>query len=199
MALERIYWDTSCFISYLSGTHPDEVERAEICESVLQEARNDEFQICTSAWTIVETLRPKELYKAPPLPSWASLLDRKDKQGNLEFPKATRQLEDLWTYFHKNALPSRLLSDEQSLKVRRMFDWPWIRLVQVTPTVASRAAEIARSHNMRPGDSIHVATALSQNCSKIHRWDRDYSRTDQLIPSLEPSRSSLQSSLKLSS
>jgi hypothetical protein len=69
-----------------------------------------------------------------------------------------------------------------------MFAWPFIKKVQIVPTIAERAAEIAREYNMKPADSIHVASALAVRCEVIHRWDRDFEKTDQLIPSVEPER-----------
>jgi hypothetical protein len=35
MAIPRFYWDTSCFISYLSAKHPDEQQRALVCKDIL--------------------------------------------------------------------------------------------------------------------------------------------------------------------
>lgn len=186
MAPERVYWDTSCFVSFISGLHPDEVARAEVCEAVLREARNDEIQIITSVWTIAETIRPRAVDTRPALPMWHSLLRQTDATGSLLYPKAEAELTEKWNFYRRHTPPTRLLSEEQSQKIRRMFDWKWIRLVQVDPALATRATEIARKHNMKAADSIHVATALSQNCARIHRWDRDYQKTDTLIPSVEP-------------
>jgi predicted nucleic acid-binding protein len=197
MAPKRVYWDTSCFISYLSGTHPDEIARAQVCEDVLLDARNDDIEIWTSVWTIVETVRPKTPYKAVPLPLWASLLNQTDSKGNLIQPSATTEFTKIWEYYKRSTLPSRLLSEPESLKIRGMFDWPWINKIQVIPAIAHKATEIARNHNMKTGDALHVASALARNCEVIHRWDKDYAKTDALIPSVEPARIARQGTLIL--
>ena len=188
MTPKRIYWDSSCFISYLSGTHPDEIARSLICEDVLKHARNDQIEIWTSVYTIVETIRPKAVYQPSPRPLWAELLSAKDNEGNTIHPEAVSEFDKIWNYYKKNTLPARLLSETQALRIKQMFDWSWIRKIQVIPVIAHRAAEIARTHNMKAADSLHVASALHRNCEFIHRWDRDYSRTDSLIPSKEPHR-----------
>jgi predicted nucleic acid-binding protein len=188
MAPKKIYWDTSCFISYLSGIHPEELARSLICEDVLKHARNEEIEIWTSVYTIVETIRPKAIYQPEPVPLWADLLNTKDSKGNIIHPEASSEFDKIWNYYKRNTLPTRLLSEDQALKIKQMFDWSWIRKIQVIPVIAHRAAEIARSHNMKAADSLHVASALHKNCDVIYRWDRDYSRTDTLIPSQDPVR-----------
>ncbi len=188
MAPKKVYWDTSCFISYLSGTHPEEYARSLICEDVLKHARNDQVEIWTSVYTIVETIRPKTNYQPSPVPLWAELLKAKDEEGNVIHPKASTEFDKIWDHYKRNTLPTRLLSEDQTLKVRQMFDWSWIRKIQVIPAVAHRAAEIARSHNMKAADSLHVASALFRNCDVLNCWDKDYSKTDSLIPSQEPVR-----------
>jgi predicted nucleic acid-binding protein len=197
MAPKKVYWDTSCFISYLSSTHPDEVARALICEDILKHARNDQIEIWTSVWTIVETIRPKTIYQPSPVPLWAELLNGKDEKGNAIHPEATGEFEKIWNYYKRNTLPTRLLSEDQTLRIKQMFDWPWIKKIQVIPAISHRAAEIARSHNMKAADALHVASALHRNCEILHRWDRDYERTDNLIKSEEPCRMSPQNLLEL--
>lgn len=186
----KVYWDASCFISFISGDQPTEAPRASICEDILNHARSEEDKIWiyTSVWTIAETVRPKSIITPPPLPEWAHLLDAKDKEGNTLYPEAMDKLAELWEYHSKGTAPTRILPEQQSTKIRLMFDWKWVRLMQVTPAIAHRAVEIARLHNMKPGDAIHVATALDRVCDIIQRWDKDFSRTDSLIPSKDPER-----------
>jgi predicted nucleic acid-binding protein len=198
MIPRKVYWDTSCFIAFLSGVHPDEVERSLICEDLLKYARNDEIEIWTSTWTIVETIRPKENRKPSPIPLWAELLKSVDEKGNLLHPAASGEFEKIWSYYQRNTCPTRILPEEQANKIRLMFEWPWVRKIQVIPAIAHRAAEIARSHNMKPGDALHVASALFRNCEVLQHWDRHFERTDDLIPSRNPTRLSPQNLLPLS-
>jgi predicted nucleic acid-binding protein len=192
---KRIYWETSPFIAFLSGTHPDEIARSIVCEDVLKSARDGDIEIWTSTWTIVETIRPKASYQPTPHPLWAELLNAKDQKGNIVHPNAASEFDVIWKYYKRNTLPTRPLSDADATRIKHMFDWPWINKIQVIPAISHRAAEIARSHNMKPGDALHVASALHAKCDCLHRWDRDYSRTDTLIRSCEPERISSQNLL----
>src|SRR5260221_11476058 len=131
MTPKRIYWDTSCFISYLSGTHPDEIARSLICEDVLKHARSDQIEIWTSVYTIVETIRPKTAYEPTPAPLWAGLLKTKDSKGNVIHPDAASEFDRIWNYYKRNTLTTRPLSEEQALRIKQMFDWSWIRKIQV--------------------------------------------------------------------
>lgn len=190
MPIPKVYWDTSCFISFLSGNHPDEQARAEICADILKHARNNDIQIWTSVWTIVETIRPKEMYKPQSLPPWSKALEVTDATGGLVYPNAKAQLEQIWNYYNRNTVPSRNLSATDASDIKKMFLWPWISKIQIVPTIAEHAADIARNYNLKPGDSLHVASALARGCDSIHRWDRDYTRTDSLITSKDPLRMS---------
>jgi predicted nucleic acid-binding protein len=197
MAIKRVYWDTSCFISYLSGTHPNEVQRSKICEDILNCARNDQIEVWTSVWTICETIRPRVDSTPQPTPLWASLLEATDKDGKLLHPEAPINFKKIWEFYERNTRATRLLPEADAKRIRAMFDWSWIKKIQVFPAIAHKATEIARAHNMKPGDSIHVASALARNCDVIQRWDRDYTRTDSLIPSEEPAWLSKQAPLEL--
>ena len=186
MKPKKVYWDTSCFISLVSGDHENEAPRGSICEDILHHARNDEIQIFTSVWTIAETIRPRSKFVPAPLPEWSKLLLATDKDGALVYPKAGDELQNLWTYFKRNTAPTRILPEAQATRIRQMFEWKFIHLVQVIPAIAHKAVEIAREKNLKPGDAVHVATALHRGCDVIHRWDRDYERTDSLVRSCEP-------------
>lgn len=186
MKPKKVYWDSSCFISLLSGDQSNEAPRASICEDILNHARNDQILLYTSVWTIAETIRPRSVWAGEPLPEWAKLLEKTDDKGNLLYPRATKELQELWTYFKKNTAPTRVLPESQATRIRQMFEWKWIRLVQVIPAIAHKAVEIARDKNMKAGDAVHVATALNRGCDVIHRWDKDFRRTDALLQSCDP-------------
>ncbi len=196
MSVKKVYWDTSCFISFLSSSHPEETTRAAICEDILNHAKDGKIELWTSVWTMVETIRPKAPVPnsfAPP--SWAIALDAVNSNGDLIYPDGKRQFATMWQYYNRATLPTRMLTEAESQRIKGMFEWPWIKKIDVVPNIALKAADIARARNMRPGDSIHVASALARQCDVLHRWDRDYKRTDELIPSEEPKRMSAQNLL----
>ncbi len=188
-SVRRVYWDSGIFISYLSDTHPQEKLRADIVQDVLNHAKDGKLEIWTSVWTIVEVLRPKSpIPTSFPLPEWAGLLDTKDENGKILYPKATAHFTQIWEYFNRHTLPERLIPEDDAKKIRGMFEWPWIKKIDVVPVVAGRASEIMRTHNMKASDSIHVASALYRDCDVLQRWDKDFTRTDSLIKSEEPQR-----------
>jgi predicted nucleic acid-binding protein len=152
----------------------------------MKHAREGNIDIFTSCWTLVETIRPRDRYTPQPLPEWSRALELTDEKGNQIYPDAKGELDAIWAYYKRNTMPSRLLSQEQAEKIKQMFSWSWIRKIQVVPTIAAHAAEIARQYNLKPADALHVASALARSCQFLHRWDRDYQKTDHLIPSKEP-------------
>jgi predicted nucleic acid-binding protein len=197
MAIPRFYWDTSCFLSYLSPQHPDEQQRALICRDILQHAQNDRVELWTSAWTIVETIRPKKKYEPIPLPAWSEALNQADDEGKLLYPGGVERLTEIWEYYTRHTVPTRKLTADEIGTVRSLFTYPFIRIVQIEQAIANQASQIALEKNMRPGDALHVASAISRKCDCIQRWDRDYTRSDDLITSEEPQLISTQTSLYL--
>lgn len=55
---KKLYWDTTAFLCFLN---PQESDRRMICEDILQNAQKGEVRLCTSTYTIVETIRPKKV------------------------------------------------------------------------------------------------------------------------------------------
>ena len=53
---QRLYWDPCNFISLVSE---DEVNRADICQHILEDAEHGTVEIVTSALTIAEVIKPK--------------------------------------------------------------------------------------------------------------------------------------------
>lgn len=180
----RVYWDSSCFISLLN--RDSEPERHEICSDILNHAKDDRIEIWTSCWTIAETIRPREQFVLEPLPEWSTHLDKVDEKGKPVYPGARAQLEMIWEYYYRNRRRSKLLSPEESLKIKQMFAWRWVRKILVHPSLAARASDISRDTGVKPSDALHVASAIHRNCAVIHRWDHHFEKTDHLIPSVEP-------------
>jgi predicted nucleic acid-binding protein len=56
--LKRLYWDTSVFLCFLSE---EEEEKREICEDILQHAKDGQIELITSMYTMVEVIRPKAI------------------------------------------------------------------------------------------------------------------------------------------
>jgi predicted nucleic acid-binding protein len=174
--LKKIYWDTSCFICFLN---PDEKERRLICEDILRHAEQGEIEIWISTWVIVEVIRPKKP-GSEPLPIWA---DKAIKA----VPEADQPLRELWSRYQRSA-PITKLTDEQTLKIRAMFEWPFLKKIYVDERVAEKAVELSRQFGLKPGDSVHVASAIIGKCSSLQKWDKDFEKVKSLITIEEPVR-----------
>jgi predicted nucleic acid-binding protein len=166
--------------------NPDEMARRAICEDVLKHADLGTIEIWISTWVIVEVIRPKRPGTAP-LPAWAIKAIEK-------VPEAKSQIEELWRRFQSSP-PAQKLTPQQIAKIQAMFQWPFLRKVYVDERVANKAVELARDFGLKPGDSIHGASAILSKCDVLQKWDRDYDRIKHLIPVEEPTMISLQQSL----
>lgn len=179
----KFYWDSSCFICFLNA---DEAARSYICDDILNHANAGDIEIWISVWVIVEVVRPRRPSDAP-LPEWALNCIK-------AVPESRPHIEDLWARFQRKN-PVTKLTPLQISQIQAMFEWPFIRKVQVDELVARKAVELSRDYNLASGDAIHAATAILWKCDTIQRWDKDYSKVSHLIASEEPQRISPQGEL----
>jgi len=76
-----------------------------------------------------------------------------------------------------------------------MFEWDWLKKVQVNQIIATKAVELQRDCNLKPGDSVHAATAIRIRADVLQRWDRDFNRISRIIPVEDPKALTIQGEL----
>jgi predicted nucleic acid-binding protein len=181
--LRKIYWDTSCFICFLNA---DEEERRVICEDILRHAEQGEIEIWISTWVIVEVIGPRKP-ATEPLPMWAN-------NAIKAVPEADQPLKELWSRYQRSASAAKL-TDEQIEKIQAMFEWPFLKKIYVDELVARKAVEISRRFGLKPGDAVHVASAIITKCNSLQKWDKDFEKVKDLIAVEEPARITPQGTL----
>ncbi len=65
------------------------------------------------------------------------------------------------------------ITEEQYHLIARYFQHKFMRVVPVDRPVAKIAAEIVRNHELRPADSIHIATSIRTKCEVFYTYDGD--------------------------
>lgn len=78
--------------------------------------------------------------------------------------------EVLWTK------GSPKLPEAKATILKRFFRHSYIRVHNVTRTIAEKAQEVVWANNVRPKDAIHVATALSLGVPTLETFDDDLLR-----------------------
>lgn len=185
----KLYWDSSCFICFLND-EPYERSRRIICEDILHNAQNNVVEIWTSTYTIAEVIRPKR-HGSAPLPEWATKAIETLKK---EFPQIETELPTLWKRYQAND-PTTKLTNEQIGKISRMFEWEFVKKIDVSEPVAQKAVELARDCGLKPADSVHAASAIIKQVEILQRWDRDFSKVAHLVNVKDPEQISPQGSL----
>lgn len=85
---------------------------------------------------------------------------------------AMEQAGDTIAVSHVVRLECRVMpirnSDAKSLaQFDDFFVRPYVQLVPVSPAVFDRATEIRAKHNLRLGDSLHLAAAIESGCDRF--------------------------------
>jgi predicted nucleic acid-binding protein len=87
----------------------------------------------------------------------------------------------------KQSLPSaEKLTPDQIAKIQGMFEWDWLKKIQVDERVAKKAVELCRDYDIHPSDAIHAASAILNGVNALQKWDRDFSKIAHLIKIEEP-------------
>ena len=85
-------------------------------------------------------------------------------------------------------LGARPLSPDQIAEMNAMFQWPWIKKVDLDMRVVRKAIELANEYNLYAADSIHAASAIVAQADVIQHWDRKsgFGNLSRLIPVENP-------------
>jgi len=84
------------------------------------------------------------------------------------------------------------LTPTQISQIQQMFQWSWVKKIDLSQRVAFKAVELARDYGLSPADSVHVASALSIPVDVFQVFDRDFSRVASLLTIEAPARISAQ-------
>jgi predicted nucleic acid-binding protein len=107
------------------------------------------------------------------------------KDGHVEIATSTFTIVE--TIRPKWIVPPVALTSAQIRIIEGMFRWPWIKKYQVDERLALKAVAIAREFGLKPGDSIHAATAISARADVLQQWDRDFQKVAHLVTVAQPS------------
>ncbi len=61
---------------------------------------------------------------------------------------------------------------------KKFIRYPNLRFIPASIDIIVRAQEIIQNYNLKPGDAIHVANALSKNIHNIVSDDSDFDKID---------------------
>jgi predicted nucleic acid-binding protein len=78
-----------------------------------------------------------------------------------QFPEARNELETLWKRYQAND-PSTKLTAEQVEKISAMFEWEFVKLIEITELIARDAVALCRDYGLKPPDAIHAASAMGK-------------------------------------
>lgn len=88
--------------------------------------------------------------------------------------KATTSFYTFAEVYKKRGDGNQRLTDEQNGRIVKYFENEWISWVPLERLVAERANALLvehRAEKLRPGDAIHLASALVAKCDVLLTWD----------------------------
>jgi len=83
---------------------------------------------------------------------------------------------------------TRLISVEEIGEIQAMFQWPWIKKVDLDQRVARKAVELERDYGLATADSIHGASAIVAKADVLQHWERrdEFGKISRLIAVEQP-------------
>jgi predicted nucleic acid-binding protein len=83
---------------------------------------------------------------------------------------------------------ARMLTPEEIGDMEGMFQWPWLKKIDVDQRVARKAVELSRDYALSAADAIHAASALVAQADVLQHWDRrsGFAGVERLIPVEHP-------------
>ena len=109
-----------------------------------------------------------------------------DKKRKIEWKKVLKHVLDLaqggtyriitssWTLAEVHKRKSGpVLNNVQSKRILSYFEHEFIDIVEVTREIGESAHLLARKHNLKPTDSVHLACALRMQCDVLLSTDPD--------------------------
>lgn len=67
-----------------------------------------------------------------------------------------------------------ILTEDQERNIDAFFQHEYIKLVTLDRVVAEHARKLARMHNLRPADAVHLASAIRAKADQVLTWDGDF-------------------------
>ena len=74
-----------------------------------------------------------------------------------------------------------LSAAEQAERIKKFFENDYIEIRAMDRRTAELAADISRTHGIKPGDAVHVATAILSKCSCLQTYDGEQGESRKLL------------------
>jgi len=78
------------------------------------------------------------------------------------------------------------LTPQEIATIQKMFQWSWLKKIDVDQRVAFKAVELSRDRGLKPADAVHAASAILSRVDALQCWDGDFSVVADLIGVEEP-------------
>ncbi len=82
----------------------------------------------------------------------------------------------------------RPFSREEIAEMQAMFQWPWVKKVDLDQRVARKAVEIENDFALSAADAIHAASAIVAQVDVLQHWERkeEFGKVSRLIRVEQP-------------
>jgi predicted nucleic acid-binding protein len=105
------------------------------------------------------------------------------RDGNVQLFTSTFTLAEVIRPQILDSVGTRLISREEIAEIQGMFQWPWIKKVDLDQRVARKAVDIERDYGLSTADSIHAASAIVARADVLQHWERkdEFGKIGRLI------------------
>jgi predicted nucleic acid-binding protein len=110
------------------------------------------------------------------------------RDGNVSLYTSTFTIAEVIRPQIASVAGARLLSTDVIAEIQAMFQWPWVKKIDLDQRVARKAVELVRDFGLSTADSIHGASAVIAKVDVLQHWERkdEFAKINRLVAVEQP-------------
>ena len=110
------------------------------------------------------------------------------RDGNVNLYTSTFTITEVIRPQTVDVAGTRLISPEEIADIQGMFEWPWVKKIDLDQRVARKAVELERDYGLSTADSIHAASAVVAKVDVLQHWERkdEFGKISRLVAVEQP-------------
>ncbi|MGA8143649.1 MAG: PIN domain-containing protein [Candidatus Acidiferrales bacterium] len=109
---------------------------------------------------------------------------RHARDGKLSLYTSSFTITEVIKPLRRESTGPRPLSSDEVADIQGMFQWPWLKKIDLDQRVAQNAVNLGITYALTPADAIHAASAIVAKVDVLQQWERSagFEKISRLVP-----------------